>query len=173
MRRLIEDCRRCKKKHSNQMSGLRNHSGYCSMECKNLSRFKKSIPTFKPYKKKERRIHAPPPMRKAVAIHRRFAQKHEQAERVRRYSKARIHSMNFLNSREWREKRFEAFARYGNRCQCCGKKPPEVVLHVDHIKPRATHPELCLDITNLQILCEDCNIGKGAKYEIDFRTSHF
>ncbi|MFC6439812.1 HNH endonuclease [Bowmanella sp. JS7-9] len=34
------------------------------------------------------------------------------------------------------------------------------MLHVDHVKPRAKFPELALDINNLQILCETCNLGK-------------
>jgi len=35
-------------------------------------------------------------------------------------------------------------------------------LHVDHIKPRHLFPDLELVKSNLQVLCEDCNLGKGA-----------
>ena len=43
-------------------------------------------------------------------------------------------------------------------------------IHVDHIKPRSKYPELELDINNLQVLCEDCNIGKSNIDETDWRT---
>jgi hypothetical protein len=75
----------------------------------------------------------------------------------------------FYRSQEWRKVRYEALKRYGRKCVCCGAEPPYVVLHVDHIKPRSKHPELELDINNLQILCEDCNLGKSNTDEIDYR----
>lgn len=55
----------------------------------------------------------------------------------------------------------------------CGKSTKEhgVVMHVDHIKPRSKHPELSLCFDNLQVLCEDCNIGKGNRYDEDYRPS--
>jgi 5-methylcytosine-specific restriction endonuclease McrA len=107
--------------------------------------------------------------KKKLLNHRQIVRKNSHAARIERYSKARIANLNFLESNAWRMKRFEAFAKYGNICQCCGMRPPQVTLHVDHVKPRMTHPELALDITNLQILCEACNIGKGARYSMDFR----
>ncbi len=51
----------------------------------------------------------------------------------------------------------------------CGRKPPIVIINVDHIKPRHTFPELELDPDNLQVLCADCNLGKGCKYKDDLR----
>lgn len=72
-------------------------------------------------------------------------------------------SLNFYNSSDWRRLRYKAFKLYGNSCNCCGrsKKLHNIVLHVDHIKPRSIFPELALEIKNLQILCEDCNIAKS------------
>ena len=76
----------------------------------------------------------------------------------------------FYKSPEWRELRYEALKRYGRRCICCGATPEGgAVMHVDHIKPRSTHPELELEIKNLQILCEDCNIGKSNLDEINWK----
>lgn len=75
----------------------------------------------------------------------------------------------FYQSREWRELRFKAFVIHGRKCLCCGAAPPAVVLHVDHVKPRFTHPELELELSNLQVLCADCNLGKSAKFDTDFR----
>jgi hypothetical protein len=44
-------------------------------------------------------------------------------------------------------------------------------LHVDHIKSRSKHPDLALEITNLQVLCADCNIGKSNTDETDWREA--
>ncbi|WP_106598587.1 HNH endonuclease [Dyadobacter jiangsuensis] len=52
---------------------------------------------------------------------------------------------------------------------CCGLTPPRAKMHVDHIKPRSKFPRLELDINNLQILCQYCNIGKSNLYEDDWR----
>lgn len=75
----------------------------------------------------------------------------------------------FLQSYEWRKLRLIIIKKYGARCMCCGAKPPEVVINVDHIKPRKKYPELALDPDNLQVLCEPCNHGKGNWDETDFR----
>jgi hypothetical protein len=80
-----------------------------------------------------------------------------------------VKSNEFLESFEWRKLRYEALLKNGRQCQCCGAKPPNTVLHVDHIKPRKIHPELALDINNLQILCHECNHGKGNWDSTDFR----
>ena len=79
-------------------------------------------------------------------------------------------SEEFFSSREWLELRYDAFQIYGRVCGCCGASPDSgVVLHVDHIYPRYKHPDLALDIRNLQILCERCNQGKGSTDTTDFR----
>ncbi len=80
-------------------------------------------------------------------------------------------SSDFLKSYKWRELRMKALQLYGRRCGCCGATPETgAVMHVDHIKPRRFHPELALDINNLQILCEECNHGKGNWDETDWRN---
>lgn len=77
---------------------------------------------------------------------------------------------DFYSSRAWKILRYQAFERYGNRCACCGATPSDgLVMHVDHIKPRSKNPELALDIENLQILCEDCNVGKINQWDTDWR----
>lgn len=57
--------------------------------------------------------------------------------------------------------RFKILQRDGFRCCYCGRTPPEVTLHVDHIVPRSKggsdHPE------NLQASCDTCNLGKAAR----------
>lgn len=79
----------------------------------------------------------------------------------------------FYASWEWKKVRYEALKIHGRRCQCCGWRPGETehgYLVVDHIKPRLKHPELALDVGNLQCLCNDCNMGKSNIYEDDFRV---
>ena len=80
----------------------------------------------------------------------------------------------FYRSKEWLILRVKVLEKYGCECMMCGRsrKVHKVVLHVDHIKPRSKYPELALDFNNLQILCEDCNIGKGNKYKTDWRISN-
>jgi rubredoxin len=77
----------------------------------------------------------------------------------------------FYESDAWRTVRYRALKLYGTACQCCGNRAsPEKPLHVDHIKPRGKYPELELEISNLQVLCRDCNLGKGAWDETDWRA---
>lgn len=57
--------------------------------------------------------------------------------------------------------RFEVFKRDSFTCQYCGKSAPDVILHVDHIKPVSKGGEN--DLLNLITSCADCNLGKGAR----------
>lgn len=57
--------------------------------------------------------------------------------------------------------RFEVFKRDHFTCQYCGRRAPDVVLHVDHIDPVANGGTN--EITNLITACSDCNGGKGAR----------
>ncbi len=76
----------------------------------------------------------------------------------------------FFLSREWQALRYQVLRNSNGRCELCGRgKPDGVSLHVDHIKPRSRYPELALEITNLQVLCEDCNMGKGNRCTRDWR----
>lgn len=64
--------------------------------------------------------------------------------------------------------RFEVFKRDGFACQYCGKKAPEVILHVDHVNPVSKGGKN--DILNLITSCSDCNLGKGPR-ELDDSTT--
>lgn len=78
--------------------------------------------------------------------------------------------LNFYFSDEWRRLRYKALSLHGNSCQCCGASPKTgAVIHVDHIKPRSKFPDLELELTNLQILCEACNLGKLNIDQTDWR----
>tara|TARA_Y100000780_G_scaffold231336_1_gene256437 strand:+ start:706 stop:1131 length:426 start_codon:yes stop_codon:yes gene_type:complete len=72
-----------------------------------------------------------------------------------------ISETDFYRTQEWRSLRVEVLAESNRRCLLCGNSPQHgITLHVDHIKPRSLFPELALDKNNLQVLCEDCNLGK-------------
>ena len=72
-----------------------------------------------------------------------------------------INETDFYRSQAWRSLRIEVLAESNRRCVLCGSSPDNgIKLHVDHIKPRSLYPELALEKSNLQILCEDCNLGK-------------
>jgi hypothetical protein len=61
--------------------------------------------------------------------------------------------------------RYEVLKRAGGRCQLChtGERP----LHVDHITPRSKGGTN--DLSNLQALCDECNLGKSNRDGTDFR----
>ncbi|MER9768967.1 HNH endonuclease [Mesorhizobium sp. M0189] len=70
----------------------------------------------------------------------------------------------------------EVIKDYGKQCQCCGSRPGEttvagkpVRIVVDHIKPISRYWHLRLTKSNLQILCAECNMGKGTWDETDHR----
>lgn len=81
-------------------------------------------------------------------------------------------SVDFYKSRGWQIIRFEALRLSNGACALCGRSSRDhgIVLHVDHIKPRSLRPDLELDLSNLQALCEDCNMGKGNRDDTDWRT---
>lgn len=88
--------------------------------------------------------------------------------------KAKINNQGakqFYESVEWRALRYRILEKHSGECMLCGrsKRKHGVVIHVDHIKPKSKYPELALEYNNLQILCEDCNLGKSNKYETDWR----
>jgi 5-methylcytosine-specific restriction endonuclease McrA len=80
-------------------------------------------------------------------------------------------SSEFYSSDAWRRVRYQALKKNGGACQLCGDRPRlGKPIHVDHIKPRSKFPDLALDVNNLQILCADCNLGKGAADATDWRN---
>lgn len=57
--------------------------------------------------------------------------------------------------------RFKIFERDNFTCQYCGRKPPQVILHADHIHPKSKGG--LNDEINLITSCQDCNLGKKDK----------
>jgi HNH endonuclease len=81
----------------------------------------------------------------------------------------------FLLSSEWRNLRYDVLRDRGRRCESCGatakdaSRSSTVRIEVDHIKPISKFWHLRLDRANLQVLCRDCNKGKGNRYLDDHR----
>jgi len=79
-------------------------------------------------------------------------------------------AIGFYKTRECRELRYKILLSQGRKCCICGTTPDKgAVLHVDHIMPVSGYPELKLAERNLQVLCEECNIGKSNKDTTDWR----
>ncbi len=56
--------------------------------------------------------------------------------------------------------RFQVLRRDGFQCHYCGRRPPEVVLQIDHFQAWSMGGRTALD--NLVAACVACNLGKGA-----------
>jgi 5-methylcytosine-specific restriction endonuclease McrA len=70
--------------------------------------------------------------------------------------------------------RFEVLKRDSFTCQYCGRKAPDVTLHVDHIRPISMGGSDT--ILNMVTSCADCNLGKSDRNLADdtaiTRVSH-
>ncbi len=76
----------------------------------------------------------------------------------------------FYASWEWKEARYQVLKARGRLCECCGAGPSTgAVIVVDHVKPLRKYWHLRTDKSNLQVLCNDCNMGKGSWDETDWR----
>jgi 5-methylcytosine-specific restriction endonuclease McrA len=79
-------------------------------------------------------------------------------------------AQEFYASFEWRALRYHVLKELGARCLLCGATPQTgAIIHVDHIKPLRKHWDLRLARNNLQVLCHECNHGKGNHDETDWR----
>jgi HNH endonuclease len=80
-------------------------------------------------------------------------------------------SREFLDTHEAAKVRYQVLPKHKDRpCMAYGRGPRQGVwLNVDHIKPRKTRPHLALNFSNCQILCSDCNKGKGNWDPTDWR----
>lgn len=79
------------------------------------------------------------------------------------------HFLAFYDSFDWRQVRYDVLRERGRKCECCGDDDPKKV-QVDHIKPLRKYWHLRFDKSNLQVLCHDCNHGKGSRDKTDWRA---
>jgi 5-methylcytosine-specific restriction endonuclease McrA len=79
----------------------------------------------------------------------------------------------FYKSAPWLALRAKVYEKYHGKCCLCGRshRHDGVKIHADHIKPRSKYPHLELVEDNIQLLCEDCNLGKSNRYTTDWRSS--
>jgi len=63
------------------------------------------------------------------------------------------------------ELRAVVLLRDGHRCCACGEHLAKGQAEIDHIDPRGP-----TELTNLQVLCQPCNVWKADYYIIDFRA---
>lgn len=84
-----------------------------------------------------------------------------------------IPGAGFYRSVQWRAVRYKVLTKSAGVCEACRRSSKDhgVALHVDHILPRSQYPALALDESNLQVLCDDCNIGKGVDDTTDWRDA--
>ncbi len=85
---------------------------------------------------------------------------------IRPHYRKGMGSSEFYACWEWKTLRYEVLREFGPVCMLCGAAGN----HVDHIQPRSKFPALELVRTNLQILCESCNVGKSNLYLDDWRS---
>lgn len=78
----------------------------------------------------------------------------------------------FYSTETWKRLRYEALVKSDGRCLCCGRSARDgAVLRVDHVEPISKAPHRKADPTNLQVLCNDCNWGKGGWDSTDWREA--
>lgn len=88
------------------------------------------------------------------------------------YGKLREYLATPDGALKWQQVRFEALRASNGVCCLCGATPSSgTTMHVDHIKPKSLYPELVFEPSNLQVLCAECNMGKGNRSEDDFRRT--
>lgn len=165
-------CLECGKYFSPEETKHQNERA-CSIACSlaNLTKKKKPIPLRKEKKPK------PPIPKKLTKRERRRLKRDRRAPKPQPAKPApvkvgpskvfQVYGSSFYLTEAWRTLRYRVIKIYGRRCMACGSTSG--AMHVDHIKPRSRHPALELDFNNLQILCEACNLGKGAWDETDWR----
>lgn len=98
----------------------------------------------------------------------RIVRKREKTKPIKADDRRNI--QQFYLSWQWKRLRYDVLKQRGRRCECCGATPDDAVrIVVDHIKPIRHFWHLRLDQQNLQVLCDDCNMGKGSRDESDWR----
>jgi 5-methylcytosine-specific restriction endonuclease McrA len=90
----------------------------------------------------------------------------------KRKPSARLRIRHFYQSRAWRALRYRVLVKRGGRCECCGRSASDGVrIVVDHIVPVKKCWDRRLDETNLQVLCNDCNLAKSSQDATDWRAA--
>jgi len=75
---------------------------------------------------------------------------------------------DFYSTDKWKWISRKVKNLYGRVCMKCGQD--KGIMHADHILPRSLYPSFEFDIKNIQVLCKKCNLDKGNREQIDYRT---
>lgn len=99
----------------------------------------------------------------------RFEAKELKVELLRRVTQAErdwVTSDQFLKSDVWSRLRYDI--READEDGCCKACGSDRKLNVDHKYNRRDFPQRALLWSNLQLLCAECNKGKGNRYNTDW-----
>lgn len=96
-----------------------------------------------------------------------YKNKYLKDEKFREKQILRVNKYNLLRKPSTRrlKLRFQILARDNFTCQYCGRKAPEVILHVDHVFPKSKGGLNRAE--NYRTACLECNLGKGDSILID------
>jgi 5-methylcytosine-specific restriction endonuclease McrA len=76
---------------------------------------------------------------------------------------ARRQFNNWRSSADGQEWKRQQFHSIGGTCSDCQIVFPTVgSFHIDHINPLSKYPQLATKLSNLQLLCSECNLRKHA-----------
>ena len=88
----------------------------------------------------------------------------EEARKIKEQRTIRSGQIEYERSLMTPSMRYNILQRDNFKCQICGSTAQDgVKLHIDHIKPISKGGRTTPD--NLRVLCDRCNLGKGAKIE--------
>jgi hypothetical protein len=104
---------------------------------------------------------------KEFFVHRK--RKLDNVKSIKTYRKVSgVSYQKFYETKEWIDLSKTVKKIYGKICMKCGDS--KSIMHSDHIIPRSLDISKELDINNLQVLCELCNVEKSNLNCIDYRT---
>lgn len=103
---------------------------------------------------------------------RKFDPKPFDADHVGTSAPSQKHINAFYDSWEWKRLSYDVKIARGRKCECCGATAPDSKIVTDHVKPLRYFWHMRLLTTNLQVLCDDCNRGKGSRDETDWRAEN-
>jgi hypothetical protein len=84
-------------------------------------------------------------------------QKYCEACSFRKRVRLRVHKSG--RTRRLLKLRFTILIKFKFTCQYCGRRAPDVILHIDHVIPKSRGGTNSMG--NYTVACADCNIGKG------------
>lgn len=110
-------------------------------------------------------------LKKEIVKDKNFQNNYTAKERIRiiKNSNKKTKKNCFYLTNRWLVLKAKVRNLYKCGCMKCGKTNCEI--HIDHIFPRSTYPELQYNFNNLQILCKECNEEKSNFNTIDYRTA--